>query len=354
LALLWLAWIVMAASVSWASQDQQPEPPTNETPAQPALQSPDQLQSLVAPIALYPDSLVAQILSGATYPTQIVEAERWLQQNRNLQGQDLANAVNQQPWDPSVKALTAFPSVLANMDQNLSWTQALGDAYYNQAQDVMDAVQAMRQKAEQAGHLKSTPQQVVTNNGPDIVIQPANPDIVYVPTYDPWLIYGPPIPVWPGFVFGGLWVNQPFFGFGVGINLGFWRPFGWGWPAWGFNWRGHQVFYRGAPYVARGPAFFNHRAYGYRAAPGYRAAGAYRGPAPGARSPAFHAVEPPAGRGFGNARGQTGVRSGAFSGYAHGGVTKGYTARGASSMGGSRGGGMGASHGGGARGGGRR
>ena len=307
--------------------------------------TPEQLQQLVAPIALYPDSLVAQILAASTYPTQIVEAGRWLQQNQNLQGQALADAVNQQAWDPSVKALTAFPSVLANMDQNLSWTQSLGDAYYNQPQDVMDAIQVMRRKAEEAGNLKSTQQQVVTTSGSTIAIEPANPSYVYVPVYDPWLVYGPPLPIWPGFVFGPLWVNRPFFGFSVGINIGFWRGFGWGWPAWGFDWRAHHLFYNRAPYVPRGPAFFNYRAYRppvYRPAPAPRGPQpyrgpqtAYRGPAPGARAPAPapHAVEPPVGRGFGSPHGQTGTNTGAFSGYAHGGVTQNYAARGMGSMG---------------------
>jgi hypothetical protein len=337
--------IVLSAVFSGSSAAQQTTPGEEVPPVPASPMAPEQLQQLVAPIALYPDSLVAQILAASTYPTQIVEAGRWLQQNQNLQGQALADAVNQQSWDPSVKALTAFPSVLANMDQNLSWTQSLGDAYYNQPQDVMDAIQVMRQKAEQAGNLKSTPQQTVTTSGPDITIQPANPSYVYVPVYDPWLVYGPPLPIWPGFAFGGVWVNRPFFSFGVAINLGFWGGFGWGWPAWGFDWRAHHLFYNRAPYVPRGPAFYNNRAYRppvYRPAPGSRgpqpyrgAQTAYRGPAPGVRPPvpAPHAVEPPVGRGFGSPRGQTGTNTGAFNGYAHGGVTQNYAARGMGSLG---------------------
>jgi hypothetical protein len=111
-------------------------------------QTPEQLQQLVAPIALYPDSLVAQILAASTFPEQVVEADRWVQAHPDLKGDALGQAVDQQPWDPSVKALTAFPSVLGNMDKNLSWTSSLGDAYYNQQQDVMDAVQVMRQRAQ--------------------------------------------------------------------------------------------------------------------------------------------------------------------------------------------------------------
>ena len=127
-----------------------------QPPVQTAQQTPEQLQQLVAPIALYPDALVAQILAAATYPDQIVEADRWLQQHTDLKGEGLGKQVDTQPWDPSVKALVEFPSVLANMDKNLSWTSSLGDAYVNQQQDVMDAVQVMRDRAEKAGNLKST------------------------------------------------------------------------------------------------------------------------------------------------------------------------------------------------------
>src|SRR6266436_2477455 len=163
-----------------------------------AQQTPEQLQQLVAPIALYPDSLVAQILAASTFPDQVVEADRWVQAHPDLKGDALGQAVDQQPWDPSVKALTAFPSVLGNMDKNLSWASSLGDAYYNQQQDVADAIQVMRQKAQQAGNLSSTQQQTVTSQGPTIVIQPTAPDVVYVPAYDPWLVYGPGIVAWPG------------------------------------------------------------------------------------------------------------------------------------------------------------
>src|SRR5437868_1099124 len=136
--------------------------PVSQTPVQAAQQTPEQLQQLVAPIALYPDALVAQILAASTYPDQVVEADRWLQQHPDLKGEQLGQEVDKQPWDPSVKALTKFSSVLANMDKNLSWTSSLGDAYVNQQQDVMDAVQAMRQKAKAAGNLNSTSQEKVT------------------------------------------------------------------------------------------------------------------------------------------------------------------------------------------------
>ena len=206
-------------------------------------QTPEQLQQLVAPIALYPDSLVAQILAASTFPEQVVEADRWVQAHPDLKGDALGQAVDQQPWDPSVKALAAFPSVLGNMDKNLSWTSSLGDAYYNQQQDVMDAVQVMRQRAQQAGNLKTTPQQTVTTQGSTIVIQPASPDVVYVPAYDPWLVYGDPIVAWPGwYPYPGIWYGGPYLSFGVGFGIGFFGGFGWGWPHWGFNWHNHYPF----------------------------------------------------------------------------------------------------------------
>src|SRR5882762_6118246 len=181
--------LLTTAPGAFADQATQTEAPA---PVQAAQQTPAQLQQLVAPIALYPDALVAQILAAATYPDQIVEADRWLQQHTDLKGAQLGQEVDKQPWDPSVKALTEFPSVLANMDKNLSWTSSLGDAYVNQQQEVMSAVQVMRDRAQKAGNLKSTSQENVSNQGQTIVIEPADPEVVYVPEYDPWLVYGEP------------------------------------------------------------------------------------------------------------------------------------------------------------------
>src|ERR1700676_1381236 len=171
---------------------------STQAPTPPVQQSPQELQRLVAPIALYPDALVAQILAASTYPAEIVEADRWMQSHSNLNGEELAKEVDKQPWDPSVKALTQFPSVLENMDKNLSWTSSLGEAYANQPQDVTDAVQAMRQQARKAGHLNSNEQEKVTAQGNTVIIEPANPQVVYVPAYDPWLVYGAPIVAYPG------------------------------------------------------------------------------------------------------------------------------------------------------------
>jgi Protein of unknown function (DUF3300) len=151
-----------------------------------APQTAEELQALVAPIALYPDALVAQILSAATFPDQIAVANYWLQQNKNLTGAALGQAVDKQTWDPSVKALTQFPSVLNNMAQNLSWTSQLGEAYHNQQADVMTAIQALRAKAKADGNLKSGSQITVVQQSPQvIVIQPTNPQVVYVPEYNP-------------------------------------------------------------------------------------------------------------------------------------------------------------------------
>jgi hypothetical protein len=220
-----------------------------------APKSPADLQQMVAPIALYPDALVAQILAASTYPTQVVEANRWLQRHPNLQGEQLAASVNQQPWDPSVKALTAFPTVLANLDQNLSWTTALGEVYFNQQQDVLDAVQVLRRRAEDTGNLQNTAQERVSNEGTTIVIEPATPEVCYLPTYDPWLAYGAPIVPYPGFFFGP-WIGpSAFVSFGPAIHLGFFGGFGWGWPAWGFNWGRGVVLFNRFPVVPREPFF---------------------------------------------------------------------------------------------------
>ncbi len=215
-----------AGAESYGPQNQSDE----QAPASASKPSPEELQQLVAPIALYPDALVAQILAASTYPTQIVEADRWMQRHSHLKGEDLAKEVDKQDWDPSVKALAQFPSVLENMDKNLSWSSSLGEAYANTPQDVTDAVQEMRQEAQKAGHLNSNEQEQVTTQGNTIIIEPADPQVVYVPAYDPWLVYGGPIvayPGWypvPGIFWGGVGLS-----FGVGFGLGYFGGFGWGW-----------------------------------------------------------------------------------------------------------------------------
>jgi hypothetical protein len=238
---------------------QQGQPPQQQ--GQPL--SADQLNQLVAPIALYPDALVAQVLAAATYPTQVVEADRWRQSQGNAPADQIANAANAQQWDPSVKALTAFPSVLSQMDQNLQWTTDLGNAYYNQPQDVMSAVQQMRERAQQAGKLQSSQQLAVSDDGGDIAIAPANPEVVYVPVYNPWVVYGPPVVAWPGYYYAqppGLFIGV---GFGVGIGFGFgiplhpWAPWGWGWHSWGVGWHGRTVVYNRTTYITRSTTVIN-------------------------------------------------------------------------------------------------
>jgi len=220
------------------------------------------LPSLVAPIALYPDALIAQILAAATYPTQVVEADRWLQQNKGLSADALANAVEQQSWDPSVKALTQFPSVLDNMSQNLSWTSALGDAYFNDQEDVMDTIQDLRARAQTAGTLQSNSQQTVSTEGQTIVIQPAQPQVVYVPTYNPTVVYGTPVPVYTGYSTGAM-VAASVISFGAGIALGaaISGGWGWGWNSWGCNWHGGSVVYNRNVYISRSTTFVNRNNY---------------------------------------------------------------------------------------------
>jgi uncharacterized membrane protein YgcG len=321
-------------------------PPDGQGPPY-AQQTPEQLQRLVAPIALYPDSLVAQILAASTFPEEVVEADRWVQANPDLKGEALGQAVDQQPWDPSVKALTAFPSVLGNMDKNLSWTSSLGDAYYNQQQDVMDAVQVMRKKAQDSGNLKSTPQQTVTTQDSDIDIQPADPDVVYVPAYDPWLVYGYPIVAWPGwYPYPGIWFGGPYLSFGIGFGIGWFGGFGWGWGHWGFDWHNHYALYNHGRYYSQSRTFYNRDAF-YRGGGGR--GGVYN--RPGAVTRPFNG-DTRAARGYAEPRGESGVRSGAFTGYDRGGQTRSFSSRGSSSFHGGGGGGFhggGGGHGGGGR-----
>lgn len=150
-----------------------------------------QLDQMLAPIALYPDALLSQILMAATYPLEVVEAARWSRSHPNLVGDDAVRAAERENWDPSVKSLLAFPQVLARMDENLQWTQALGDAFLDQEPQVMDTVQDLRRRAQAAGNLRSDERQRVVENGPIVVVQSVNPEIVYVPYYDPMVVYGP-------------------------------------------------------------------------------------------------------------------------------------------------------------------
>jgi len=323
-------------------------PSSEQAPMPPVQQSPQELQQLVAPIALYPDALVAQILAASTYPTEIVEADRWMQSHPNVKGEELAKEVDKQSWDPSVKALTQFPSVLQNMDKNLSWTSSLGDAYANQQQAVTDAVQTLRQQANNAGHLNSNEQENVTTQGNTIVIEPANPEVVYVPQYDPWLVYGAPIVAYPGwYPEPGIFLAGVGIGFGVGFGVGFFGGFGWGWHHWGYDWHGRSAIYNHNTYISHSRTIinrnnsshnnFNHNNFNHS---NFNHANVNHGNT-------FHAG------GSSSFHAQSGTRSGAFSGFDHGGNVRGFSSRGRSSFGGGgfHGGGFhgGGSHGGGGR-----
>jgi len=205
---------------------------------------PEQIDQLVAPIALYPDSLLAQVLMASTYPLEVVEAARFLKENPNLKDQALDDALKPKTWDPSVKSLVSFPQVLTMMNEKLDWTQQLGDAFLAQQGDVMDAVQRLRSKAQAQGNLQSNEQQKVivqqppadapAGSPPVVVIQPANPQVVYVPTYNPTVVYGAwPYPSYPPYSYypPGYVAGTALLSFGVGMAVGsaLWGGCNWGW-----------------------------------------------------------------------------------------------------------------------------
>ncbi len=277
-------------------EDQGAQPPDQGAPQdqgapesqnQPQPMSADELGRLIAPIALYPDALVAQVLAASTYPSQVVEADRWVQAQGNIPADQLAAQANAQSWDPSVKALVAFPSVLAQMDKNIRWTTDLGNAYYNQPQDVMAAVQTMRGRAQAAGTLHSTPQQVVQDDGGAIVIEPADPEVVYVPSYNPWAVYGAPIGIFPGYYYGppaGVYFGTGLaIGFGIGIGIGVYSGWGWGYHHWHPDWRDRAVFHDHDRYYSRSRTVYNRGwnlpggSRGYAGSRGAYNRGGYRG-----------------------------------------------------------------------------
>jgi uncharacterized membrane protein YgcG len=248
-----------------------PPPADSGNPTDPAPQSAAELQSLVAPIALYPDALVAQILTASTFPDEVAIANYWMQQNKSLTGSALMQAVNKQSWDASVKALTEFPSVLTNLANNLTWTSSLGEAYHNQQAEVMTAIQTLRAQAQAAGNLKSSSQITVVQQSPQtIVIQPANPQIVYVPEYNPTVVYGTPYTT-PGYSAGDV-AAAGIIGFGAGIAVGALMSggcCGWGYSSWNCGWHGNAVVYHGGAYYGNSAwhgGYYNggyHGGYGY-------------------------------------------------------------------------------------------
>jgi hypothetical protein len=244
-----LSFLLVITAGSYEAAGQQPVPAQGYA-GQGAPLSAEELQNLAAPIALYPDALVAQILGGAAFPDQIAEANNWMMLNSNLKGSALMQAVDAQPWEPSVKALTQFPSVLDNMAKNLSWTSALGEAYSNQAADVMSAVQALRAKAYAAGNLTSGSQITVVQQSPQvIVIQPTNPQVIYVPQYNPTVVYGT-VYVTPGYSTAAV-VATSMLAFGAGIAVGAAISggcCGWSYSSWNCNWHSSTVVYGHSTY----------------------------------------------------------------------------------------------------------
>jgi len=213
-----------------SSEDQAPKIP------------PEQLDSLVAPIALFPDQLLAQTLAASTYPLELIQLQQWLARNPSLKDKALADAVAKQPWDPSVQAMAALPDLVKRLGDDIQWTTDLGNAFLAQQSDVMDAVQRMRKKAQDSGNLKSTEQQKVETKVIEsksvVVIEQADPQVVYVPSYDPYAVWGAPYYPYPpiyyppaGYYAAGLAIS-----FGIGVFMGAFWSGGWGWGAgWGNN-----------------------------------------------------------------------------------------------------------------------
>lgn len=222
------------------------QPPATSATAPAVKLPPDQLDSLVAPIALYPDPLLSQTLVASTYPLEVIQLKQWLDQHKDLKDKALTDAVQKQEWDPSIQAMAALPDVVKQLAENIKWTADLGNAFLTQQNDVMDAVQRMRKKASSAGNLKSSEQQKVetkvVENKQVIVIEQANPQVIYVPSYNPTVVYGPPVypypPIYyppPGYYAAGMAIS-----FGVGIAMGAAWGGGWGY---GCGWGGNNNVY---------------------------------------------------------------------------------------------------------------
>jgi len=231
-ALLCVALLVPGDSAAWAGSPPQQAGGAEEAPKIPN----DQLDSLVAPIALYPDQLLAQVLVASTYPLEIIQLQQWLDKHKDLKDKALADAVEKQNWDPSIQAMAALPDVVKQLSENIQWTTDLGNAFLAQQNDVMDAVQRMRMKAKNAGNLKSTEQQTVetkvVENKSVVVIEPASPSVVYVPSYNPTVVYGPPVYPYPPIAYPppGYYAAGMALSFGLGVAMGA----AWG-GGWGYN-----------------------------------------------------------------------------------------------------------------------
>ncbi len=364
--------MLVFAGAAWP---QQSTPPANTAPAQPA--TAEQLDNLVAPIALYPDPLLGEVLAASTYPMEIAEAEQWVQDHAKWKPSKLMDEAKKQHWDPSVQGLVAFPQVLTTLTQDMGWTTALGNAFLAQQSDVMQAVQRMRAEAQTRGTLKTNEQETVTTQTQGgqsaIDIEPANPDVWYVPTYNPAYVWGPPAyGYYPPLLYPGVGVG---FGWGPGIDLGLyfggWGGWGWGGWGWGPDWYAGGLFINHSFFHRYGFGEFHGEPFGRSAwahDPGHRlgvpygnreVAGRFAGRAGEGgfnRGGNFNRGAAPQQR-FGSPgferRGYTGNHS-VFGGYHGGGATRSQSDHGFSSMGAGRvgGGGFRGGGGGGMRGGG--
>ena len=215
----------------------------------------EQLEQLVAPIALYPDALVAQILAGATYPAQVIAADNWIHSMGNASPDQIAYGANSQTnWDPSIKALTAFPQVLDLMNHDLRWTTDLGNAYYNQPQDVLQTIQIMRQRSQDAGTLPNSPQQNISYQDGYIQLTPASSNVVYVPAYDPWTSYGQPVSPYPGFSLTSAFQSLTSSGLlsnGLSFAMSAFNHTPFGIASWVLNWLTSSVFFNQSPYSSQ-------------------------------------------------------------------------------------------------------
>ncbi len=242
LALICVALLAQGESALLAQETPQATPA--EPAAEPAAEklSPDQLDSLVAPIALYPDPLLAQTLAASTYPLELIQLQQWLAKNKDLKDKALADAVAKQPWDPSIQSMAAVPEVVKRLADDIQWTTELGDAFLAQENEVMDAVQRMRKKAEDKGALKSNEQQKVETKVVEektvIVVQPTNPEVVYVPSYNPTVVYPPPVYPYPPVYYPPYYPGAGLVTFGVGMAMG---AAIWGGSCCGCSWGGNNT-----------------------------------------------------------------------------------------------------------------
>jgi len=232
----WMTGLLLAACALSLAQAQTPQPPMPEH-----VYSQQELDQMLAPIALYPDPLLTQILMASTYPLEVVRAARWSRAHPQLEGDEAVRAAANENWDPSVKSLVAFPRVLAMMDERIDWTEQLGEAFLTQEPYVLDTIQELRRRAYEAGNLRSDANTLVTEQGSLLMVQPVSPVVVYVPYYDPWIVYGtwwwpsyPPVrwAPWPGYVYPGVSVGI-YWGSGIALSTNFF--FG------AFDWHRHQV-----------------------------------------------------------------------------------------------------------------